>query len=141
MTMRRGAAKFAVGGMLALALSADAARLPERIFDAALHRQWLIERDRAHPERPARLVEVPRNRGADAFPEACVHGEAPPAVRAGMKVTLRRHAKQSEVRLSGTALEAARVGEVVRVRAGLHGAVLRGVVRGPGLVELDPGRR
>lgn len=141
MTMRRGAAKFVLGGMLTLAVSARAARLPDRIVDPGLHRQWLIEQDRAHPERPARLVEVPWNSAAGALPELNANRESPPAVRMGMKVTLWRLEKKSEVRLSGTALEAGRVGQSVRVRAGLHGAVLRGVVRGPGVVELQPGRR
>lgn len=141
MTMRRRAAKFAVGGMLMLVGFAGAARLPDRIVDAGLHRQWRIERDRAHPERPARLVEVPWSSGAGAQPEAAARGATLPAVRMGMKVTLWRREEEIEVRLSGTALEAARVGETVRVRAGLHGAVLRGVVRGPGVVELEPGRR
>jgi len=137
MTFGTRAAKFV--GMLTLAVSAGAARLPDRIVDLGLHRQWLIERDRAHPERPARLVEVPWKSAAGPLPQA--NREAPPAVRTGMKVTLWRLESNSEVRLSGTALGDARVGETVPVRAGLHGAVLRGVVRGPGLVELDPGRR
>ncbi len=63
-----------------------------------------------------------------------------PVVRAGMKVTLRWRDQESSLRLAGTALESGRVGETVRVCAGLHGAVLRGVVRGPALVELERGR-
>jgi len=142
MTMRRGAAKFVFGGMLTLAVSAGAARLPDRIVDPGLHRQWLIERDRAHPERPARLVEVPWSRGGP------VAGGSPtgqnvrrPVVRAGMSVTLWRRNPESVLRLAGTALEPGGMGEAIRVRAGLHGSVLRGVVRGPALVELEPGRR
>jgi flagella basal body P-ring formation protein FlgA len=46
----------------------------------------------------------------------------------------------SVIRLSGTALEAGAMGASIRVRAGWNGAVLHGIVRGTGVVELLPER-
>lgn len=133
--------KAICGTVLALATVAGAARLPERIVDAGLHRQWLIERDPSHPERPARLVEVPWSSGAAATLSAVpVASRKLPGVRAGMKVTLWRRDRNVELQLTGTALRAASVGTMVEVRAGLHGSVLRGIVRGKAVVELEPGR-
>lgn len=135
----RSMAAMLVGMAMAVALgsAAQAAQLPDRIVDAGLHRQWLVERDRTHPERPGRLVEVPWSSAAKARSGRPLQQAA---VRCGMKVTVWRHNGRTDLRLMGTALDAGRVGETVRVRAGLHGAVLRGVVRGPADVELERGR-
>ncbi|MGB9148063.1 MAG: flagella basal body P-ring formation protein FlgA, partial [Acidobacteriaceae bacterium] len=116
-----------------------------------LHRQWAVLRDCAHPARPARLVEVPwsdqeaRSRartseGAASQPGISgAHPRLAQPVRPGMRVTMWRRENDAAVQLSGTALEAGRIGDRVLVRAGLHGATLHGVVRGPALVELLPG--
>lgn len=115
------------------------------VRDFGLHLQWVVERDCQHPERPATLVEVPWSVNK---PEA-VHGNqsaagvAPlpaPEVRSGMRVTLRRREAMADIDLSGTALGTARRGERLRVRAGLSGAILEGIVLGPGLVELEPAK-
>lgn len=55
-----------------------------------------------------------------------------------MHVKLAKQDSEVDIHLVGTALGPGRVGERVAVRAGLSGAVLHGIVRGPGLVELVP---
>lgn len=59
-------------------------------------------------------------------------------VRAGLRVTMTWQDENSDGHLSGTALTTASAGETVAVRAGLGAAILHGVVRGPGWVELEP---
>jgi Chaperone for flagella basal body P-ring formation len=124
--------------LMAVALSAGAP--PGIVRDWGLHRQWHVECDRAHPERPAHLVEIPWG-GAGTLPAQSearppIARPRPPAVRAGMQVTVVRRGAMAEIRLRGTALGTARVGTTVAVRAGLGNAVVRGTVRGPGVVEL-----
>jgi flagella basal body P-ring formation protein FlgA len=55
-----------------------------------------------------------------------------------MRVTVIRRGAMAEIRLRGTALGTARIGEKVAVRAGLGNSIVQGVVRGPGEVELSP---
>jgi hypothetical protein len=57
-----------------------------------------------------------------------------------MRVTIVRDSLNEEIRLAGTALDAGERGQTVRVRAGWDSATLRGIVRGPALVELTPVR-
>jgi hypothetical protein len=134
------AAVLMCGAMLVPGVRANAARPPDRIIDPGLHRQWLIERDRVHPERPARLVEAPW-REVLGLPGGRAQDPARPAVGIGTKVMLCFRDEDTKLRLTGWALEPGRPGDVIRVRAGLHGAILRGVVLGPGVVELERGRR
>lgn len=124
-----------LGMVMGTGLTAGAA--PRIIRDWGLHRAWQMERDRAHPERPARLVEVPWN-AARTSGEAARNPAvaAPPAVRAGMRVAVVREGTTADIHLVGTALETARQGETVAVRAGLGKTIVRGIVRGPGMVEL-----
>ncbi|MGC2619144.1 MAG: flagella basal body P-ring formation protein FlgA [Acidobacteriaceae bacterium] len=119
------------------------------VIDWGLHRQYVIERDCAHMERPATLVEVPWSDAAATRAREQVRMNASPVtdvlrppyvVHAGTRVMLTRLTPGTAIQLVGTALDQGRAGQSVRVRAGLHGATLRGIVRGPGLVELDPGR-
>jgi len=118
-----------------VALGAEAG--PTVVRDRALHREWRLVRDQEHPERPARLVEIPWSPAATDASPCRTAVPQPPAVRAGMRVTMIRKGAMAEIRLRGTALGTAHTGETVAVRAGLGHAVLRGVVRGPGLVELS----
>lgn len=140
----------------ALAIAAVAGTVParaacdgavSRLVDRGLHRQWIVERDRAHPERPATLVEVPwddaavQDRtcgGAAASSGRPGSGKSLSAayVRPGMRVSVFRRDGEAEVHLVGVALGSGSAGDVVAVRAGWHGWVLRGVVRGPALVEM-----
>jgi hypothetical protein len=117
------------------------------VIDWALHRQYLVERDCAHPERPAMLAEVPwsdttaeraRVQGHANSPAMATLEHLPWLVHARMRVTLVGQTAETGVHLVGMALEQGHAGDEIRVRAGLHGTILRGVVRGPGLVELEP---
>jgi Chaperone for flagella basal body P-ring formation len=107
------------------------------VRDRGLHRAWRVQRNCAHPERPAVLVEVPwtapvvRGRGEHAMALKPV-----PLVRAGGRVTMTWQDENSDGHLSGTALTTASAGQTVAVRTGLGAAILHGVVRGPGWVEL-----
>lgn len=108
------------------------------VVDWGLHRQWIVQCDEAHPERPARLKEVPWSESRSDKPT----GESTQpslAIRIGAVVTLAsQRADGGEIHLVGTALEPGNIGDTIRVRAGLHGATLLGIVRGAGVVELAP---
>ncbi len=133
------------GIMLAGCLGAGAA--PTLIRDWGLHREWRIEQDQAHPERPARLVEIPWSTSGvasqysqqESTPRRAL--PQPPAVRAGTRVTVIRRGTMVDIRLRGTALGSARTGEPVAVRAGLGNSIVQGIVIGPGVVELTPEKR
>lgn len=125
--------------------SAFAAGGDATMRDWALHRQWMVELDRQHPERPARLVEIPWTSGAEMTQvpgRGASQAKSPPStsapvmVRQGAQIILVERDANAVVELKGTALNAGRSGDVIRVRAGLSG-LLRGVVRGPGLVQLQ----
>ena len=133
--MRQTARMAAAMGLVLSATLAFAAcgSAGARITDFGLHRQWRVERDCAHPERPARLVEAPWSEPA----KRAAAGK--PAVWAGMRVVVRKQGPDSEMELEGRALDAGSIGERIWVQAGLHGAVLRAVVRAPGRVEAVSG--
>jgi hypothetical protein len=108
--------------------------------DPALRRQWLIRRDCRYPARPARLVEVPWSGWIAPRANALVPGTTPegPLIRPGMRVTVEQQSDYARIRLTGIALEAGYAGEKILVKAGLGAAPLPGIVRGPGLVALEP---
>jgi len=111
--------------------------------DWGLHRSWRIERDCVHPERPATLLEIPWTQAPVAPARERTRAEPappPPDVRQGMRVSLSRRGENADIHLLGTALAPGHVGDRVRVRAGLGGATLEGIVRGPGTVELEAGK-
>jgi hypothetical protein len=117
------------------------------VIDGGLHRQWVVVRDCEHPERPARLVEVPwSDAREDSRPVVKPTGSGPgatpdegaPWVRPGMQVAVVGGSGDTAIHLQGVALEAGRGGETVLVRAGLRGAALRCIVCGPARVELLP---
>ena len=125
---------------MAMAIGLSASGSPTIVRDFGLHRAWQVTVDGAHPERPARLVEVPWSTGRTSGPvEPGTKPAAPqpPTVRAGMPVTVIGRGARAEIRLEGTALGTARRGETVPVRAGLGNSIVRGIVRGPGVVELS----
>jgi hypothetical protein len=138
---------WAAGSALASGACGGAASY---VTDFGLHRQWIVERNLSHPERPATLVEVPWSAAA-AQDQTCNARPAPPAslsrhaplpplsaaeVRAGMRVSVYRRDGEAEIHLAGVALESGWAGDKVAVETGWHGLVLHGVVRGPALVEL-----
>lgn len=113
------------------------------VRDWGLHREWRIAVDCAHPERPGRLEEMHWQ-----TPPASRHvaidrhdpgnsAVSPREVRPGMAVTVEGENPQARIELRGTALTGGDRGVRVAVRAGVHGAVLHGIVRGPALVELS----
>lgn len=117
------------------------------VRDWALHQQWLVERDCIHPERPSRLLKVQwtspeRGRASPQADSARtgleIHAGVGPVIRPGMRVILSRSNREAEIHLGGVALQAGRLGETILVKAGLSATALRGTVRGPGLVELEP---
>ncbi len=115
------------------------------VRDFGLHLQWVVERDCNHPERPPTLVAVPwsGNNKVLFAGKGNAKGAAPlpaPEVRSGMRVRLGRSDADADIDLYGTAMGTARLGEKVRVKAGLSGAILEGIVRGPGRVELEPAK-
>ena len=140
------------GMILAVAFAqtaaADACGVVTMVRDRGLERQWVVERDRRHPERPALLVEVPwseaesclgqsrEDSGSSAPAAAKAMAQPAPLVRAGMRVTVLRHGENAEIELNGTALGTGGAGQTVAVRAGLSGTTIVGIVRGPGVVEL-----
>jgi len=123
------------------ALARGACGPASTLRDWGLHREWQITCDAGHPERPARLIEVPWSMPAASCrskPNGNPAALSAPEVRSGMRVTLWRRQESTDLHLSGIALGTARRGERVKVRAGLGTAVLNGIVRGPALVELTP---
>ncbi len=138
------------GMMAAPAIAWGACGPGGTVRDWGLRLAWVVQRDCDHPERPARLVEVPWSEPAALGARSGAGCAAPgrsrekssalpaPEVRTGMRVTLWRRNETTDVRLDGIALGTARTGEAVAVKAGLHGGTLRGTVRGPGRVELEP---
>ena len=106
------------------------------VRDWGLHLEWTVERDCAHPERPAVLVAVPWSLPEARKPSGGAATRLAPPVRNGMRVTVGGGGENAALHLSGISLGTARAGEEVAVRIAVSGAVRRAVVRGPGTVEL-----
>lgn len=132
------------------------------VTDRALGRSWAVLADRAHPERP--WIEVPLDtpgtvvrpeESAKAFPSSPQSGiagkmtlaaaqfhnapapvAAPRIVLPGTRVTVWQATGDARIELSGTATDSAALGGVVHVRTAPGRALLTGIVRGPGSVEL-----
>lgn len=132
---------------------ASNAALPQGVVDRylsdpALNRSWAVVVDCRHPGWPPRLQEA-RSPGESAGsmrvspgtgqPNKPVAHAAIPAVQSGTRVELWSDGG-SRIRLSGIAVESAKVGQPIHVRAGLGAVPLRGIVRGPHSVELEVGR-
>jgi len=106
-------------------------------FDAALKKNWAIKVDCAHPERPGTIIEADSGPGeshqqAAPIPASKLQSEF---IRAGSTVEIWKTGN-AQIRLVGTALDSAPIGQSIRVRAGLGSHVLRGIVRGADSVEL-----
>ncbi|GGH14706.1 flagella basal body P-ring formation protein FlgA [Silvibacterium dinghuense] len=112
-------------------------RVEAVVHDATTRRDWLRMRDCAHPEWPAHLQLDPigqRLKEPLGYAEAKAL-PAPIVVKAGMPVTVWQDGT-AHIRLSGVAAQSAPIGGEIVVRLG-SGWLLRGVVRGPGSVELS----
>jgi Chaperone for flagella basal body P-ring formation len=108
-------------------------------FDAPLKKDWAVKVDCAHPERPGMISEVDLGPGESHQKAALI--SAPKLkpetqlIRAGSMVEIWKTGN-AQIRLVGTALDSAPIGQSIRVRAGLGNHVLRGIVRGADSVEL-----
>jgi hypothetical protein len=103
--------------------------------DYTLNRTWIVMVKCGHPEIP-RLATA-----SDRGPVLSFHLAGSPidrlVVEPGSQVRLWRDDGRVRLDLAGVALNGGAAGAVVRVRLAPSGKVLRGVVRGPGMVELD----
>ena len=138
-----------VGCMIAAAAPSFAAcdRSPAVLIDWGLHRQWRVERDCEHPARPAELAEIPWNDAAAKADQPLIatgSGHLAPSwshpllIRPGTRVVVVAEQRNAEMRLSGVALAGGTLGATIPVWSWYRGATLRGIVRGPALVELVP---
>ena len=122
--------------------------------DPVLRSRWAILIDCRHPNWPPRAVELGNGSqqpglGRDAGSEVSL-----PAIAAESQVAMSQVKAGSlvelwsdvpvRIRLSGTTLNTAAVGERVRIRVGISGKALEGVLSGPHSVQLRfdaPARR
>ena len=123
-----------------LPFAGDSLVVDHYVFDAALKRSWAVMIDCRHPNWPAQAVEVP-SREAEAASMSAHAIQARSSrldaavIASGSRVELWQDGDAS-IRLTGVALESGKVGQSIRVRAGLGFKFLRGIVRGPHSVEL-----
>ncbi len=136
------------------------------LHDFALGKAWTIYANCAHPEMPRLAVAeggrtvLPRavagGEGGKSSPSEAEWPAEPrilagrqkedgafnqtpaPEVAAGAQVRLWKRDGVVAIDLPGTALESGSTGARIRVRVAPAGKVLRGTVRGPASVELDP---
>ncbi|HTD54145.1 MAG TPA: flagella basal body P-ring formation protein FlgA [Silvibacterium sp.] len=113
--------------------------------DPVLKRRWQLIVDRRHPDWPPQAIEVmPTSPLLDvslqapgelpALPDAPAPAIAP-MIQTGSGVELWSEAPV-HIRLSGTALQAAQLGQRIHVRVGISGKQLEGIVRGPRSIQL-----
>jgi len=134
-------------------------------YDYTLGRTWTVLVSCGHPEMPRLAIDpgapqsgeladrglaiagpalVPQTTEALSPSPSLRYASAtpsPPArpVLAGSRVRLWKQDSQVRIEMAGVALESGGIGVPVRVRMPVGGQVLRGVVRGPGSVELAEG--
>lgn len=123
------------------------------IYDSSLHRDWEVLVDCQHPDAPARIglapTSVHRAAGTGAHNvqgtghEAASRGRAnrpsaaPISIKAGAAVEVSNAPDASaSIMLTGTALQTALSGQIIRVRLRPSGRFVTGIVRGPHSVEL-----
>lgn len=110
---------------------------------------WAVVTDRQHPERPGKYVRIHAGSEANASGPVCgTNGRVPRPqplqpllVRPGSHITLWRDDGEAHVRLAGIAIAGGHLNGEIPVRLILGGSesrVLRGWIRGPGSVELEP---
>lgn len=131
------------------AQTASQAVAPDWVLDhyvrsASDGREWAVMVDCNHPGAPERMRLAP-GRPAAKTPEpsggravAAPFVIAPPVViRAGTPVTVVNTPDAAvTMNLTGVAATSAQVGQMIRVRLAVFHALVSGVVRGPGTVEL-----
>ena len=115
------------------------------LSDPVLKRNWQLIVDCRHPSWPPQATELI---STSTLPEEPIQAPgklspfpdspAPvisPTVQAGSRVELWNEAPV-HIRLSGTALQTALIDQTIRVRVGISGKQLEGIVRGPRSVQL-----
>lgn len=104
------------------------------VYDAPLAKSWVVMVDCNHPQTPARMElskDSSGGKSGSAKPEA--------GIRLGAAVDIFSDRGPTSIRLSGTAIDAGNVGQIVRVRIGAEGEIVRGYARSSHTVELTAG--
>lgn len=142
---------FALAALPARAAAcASGWRVDHYVYDAALHRDWAVLANCAHPAAPARMQLTARadenaHENKDAItvlPEArrdkASRDSAPaPCVKAGDALEVSNPANSIvSMQLSGIAMQSASLGQTIRVRLNPEGSFVHAIVRGPHRVEL-----
>lgn len=122
-------------------------RVDHFIYDAALHRDWEVLVDCRHPNAPARIELAPakpqptlKTQSAGSQAESREVNRRPAvsvSIQAGAAVEVSNAANaRASILLSGTAMQTALSGQVIRIRLKPSGRFVTGIVRGPHSVEL-----
>jgi hypothetical protein len=116
-----------------------------RLFeDPSTHVQWILFADTNHPAHPAHLK--PATDGGSCSAGNAVMGRSshpeglsrPPAIHASDELVIAQHTPAADVRLEATALAAATVGQILRVRLRGSGRMVAVRIDGPGRATLVP---
>ncbi|HUZ05286.1 MAG TPA: flagella basal body P-ring formation protein FlgA [Acidobacteriaceae bacterium] len=107
-------------------------RIPITIPTASAANQNFIQRSPATPQAPSSASVSRPNPPSVSTPVT------PVLVRAGDRVVLWSQEPQLRLEIEAVALEYGRAGQVIHLRRNRETALLSGVVRGPGSVELMP---
>lgn len=120
-------------------------RVDHYVHDAALHRDWAVLVNCAHPAAPARMQITSQRDAGITTPLGERWSGKPTAgnsatvigVKAGAAVEVLGPANgMVNMRLSGTAMQTASLGQTIRVRLNPEGYFVHAVVRGPSEVVL-----
>lgn len=122
----------------------DGYHLVRYVADPALHRGWVFMKDSMHPGAPGRIFETEELKdpmqdkaaSASALLEESSNWPSAALVRAGDTVVISRQQGSASLRLAGTALTSAGLGECASLRTDVAKGEAYGIVRGPGRVEL-----
>lgn len=118
--------------MLVQIAGAQAVRVLE---DVSTGDRWVLERDRAHPAGPGRLV-LQENGTKPAGEKRGVKVKPSPMIHGGDRVVVVEKTEAVQARLQGVALASAGRGELVKVRLTVGGWLVRGIAEAPGQVRL-----
>lgn len=118
-------------------------RADHYVYDATLHRDWAVLVNCAHPASPARM-RLTAHKGASIVVSPDARRDQTPrdpvqalCVKAGDALEVSNPANSVvSMRLSGTAMQSASLGQTIRVRLNPEGAFVHAIVRGPHRVEL-----
>lgn len=137
---------FALAALPARAAAcASAWRVDHSVYDAVLHKQWAVLVNCAHPEDPARMEIISSRDAAGVHAREVERNEKREAaifagaisVKAGTAVEVRNAVNgMVSIRMAGTAMQSASIGQTIRVRLNSEGSFVYAIVRGPHVVEL-----